>query len=50
MIFYLGNEALRRDDGGETGLYRSAADSVSKPSAGWPPESNSLLAFEFMPL
>jgi hypothetical protein len=46
MIFYLGNPDWDQADGGETGLYRNAADPVSQPAVRIPPINNSILIFE----
>jgi hypothetical protein len=49
VIFYLDNPPWSPGDGGVTGLYRNASDSVSQPALVVPPISNSLLAFECTP-
>lgn len=49
MIFFLLNDGWRPGDGGETALYASAADAVSKPIMRCPPQNNRLLAFECTP-
>jgi 2OG-Fe(II) oxygenase superfamily len=47
VMFYLMNDGWRHGDGGETGLFRSAHDSV--PDVVCPPINNSLIAFECTP-
>jgi hypothetical protein len=49
LIFFLMNDGWRPGDGGETGLYASAQDAISRPAARCPPENNSLVAFECTP-
>jgi hypothetical protein len=49
MIFYLNNPPWSKGDGGETGLFASSRDSVSKPSSFVPPVNNSILLFECTP-
>ena len=46
MIYYLANKRWKTGDGGETGLYRSAADPVDSPALAVAPRNNSLLLFE----
>jgi 2OG-Fe(II) oxygenase superfamily len=46
MIYYLANRSWSPGDGGETGLYRTAADPVERPAAIAPPVNNSILIFE----
>jgi hypothetical protein len=48
-ILYLNNPPWKFGDGGETGLYRSAADPVTSPAAIVPPENNVLLVFRTSP-
>lgn len=50
VIVFLLNDGWKPGDGGETALYASAADDISKPAACCPPRSNSLLAFECTPV
>jgi 2-oxoglutarate-Fe(II)-dependent oxygenase superfamily protein len=49
MIFYLLNDGWRPGDGGETALYSSAASTITDPPVCYPPENNSLVAFECTP-
>ncbi len=46
MIFYLGNPHWSQGEGGETGLYRLAADPIDQPALRVPPKNNSILIFE----
>jgi hypothetical protein len=48
VIYHLANPKVRTI-GGETGLYRSAGDSVDRPLVMAPPVNNSLIAFECTP-
>jgi hypothetical protein len=50
VLIYLGNESWQSGDGGETALYRSAADPVSRPFRAVAPVNNRLLAFPCSPL
>jgi hypothetical protein len=50
MLIYLANEPWHPGDGGETGLYRSAADPVNRPMCVVPPINNTLLAFPCSPI
>jgi hypothetical protein len=49
LLIYVGNEPWQPGDGGETGLYLSATQSVDEPSVRVPPRNNSLMAFECTP-
>jgi hypothetical protein len=49
LIFYLANDAWQPGDGGDTGLYESAAGPVTQPAVAWPPENNTLVSFECTP-
>jgi hypothetical protein len=49
MIYYLGNEAWKQGDGGETGLYSKRRGSVEKPDIAIPPINNSMICFECSP-
>jgi hypothetical protein len=49
MIFYLLNDGWQPGDGGETALYGSATCPISQPAVCYPPENNSLVAFECTP-
>jgi hypothetical protein len=49
VILFLLNGEWRPGDGGETGLYLSAQSDIGQPAAAYPPESNSLVAFECTP-
>jgi len=49
VIFYLANPPYATGAGGETGLYRSASDPVTGPSAVIPPYNNSMVAFACTP-
>jgi hypothetical protein len=49
VLVYLANEPWQPGDGGETGLYRSAADAVDRPAAAVAPVNNRVLAFECTP-
>ncbi|MBK8184468.1 MAG: 2OG-Fe(II) oxygenase [Candidatus Competibacteraceae bacterium] len=49
MIFYLANPPWLAGQGGETGLYACADDSVERPSARIPPANNSIVVFENTP-
>lgn len=49
MIFYLLNDGWRPGDGGETGLYDSPTAQVEQPATQYPPQNNSLVAFECTP-
>jgi 2OG-Fe(II) oxygenase superfamily len=49
VILFVSNGKWRSGDGGETGLYSSSHAAVSEPSISYPPENNSLLAFECTP-
>jgi hypothetical protein len=49
VLLYLANDPWSPGVGGETGLYRTAADPVDQPVARVPPINNSLLAFECTP-
>lgn len=49
IIYFLNNTAWAPGDGGETGLYRAARDSIEHPVAAVPPLNNSLVAFECTP-
>lgn len=49
MLFYLNNPPWFPGDGGETGLYRAADDSIDSPAALIPPLNNSILVFECTP-
>jgi hypothetical protein len=48
-IFYLGNLPWVSGDGGATGLYWNASDSIENPAASVPPVNNSMLLFECTP-
>lgn len=48
-ILFVLNGDWRPGDGGETGLYSSVESAVGEPSLSYPPENNSLLAFECTP-
>jgi hypothetical protein len=50
VLLYLANEPWFPGDGGETGLYRSAADPVNRPMRAVPPINNTLLAFPCSPI
>lgn len=50
VLLYLANEPWRPGDGGETALYRSAADPVNRPMRAVPPINNTLLAFPCSPI
>jgi hypothetical protein len=50
VLLYLANEPWRPEDGGETCLYRSAADPVDRPMRAVPPINNTLLAFPCSPI
>jgi hypothetical protein len=49
MIFYVANGSWTEGDGGETGLFQSARQSLREPTARIPPEDNSILLFECTP-
>jgi hypothetical protein len=49
IIFFLLNDGWRSGDGGETALYRSAISPIGEYAACYPPENNSLVAFECTP-
>ena len=49
-LYYLANPRWEPGDGGSTGLFTSADDSIEAPSAEMPPINNSLLLFECTPL
>jgi hypothetical protein len=49
VMFYLENEEWEVGDGGVTGLYASAANTVNRPALIVPPVNNSLLIFECTP-
>jgi hypothetical protein len=48
-LFFLLNDGWRPGDGGEIGLFSSAASSLKEPSFLCPPVNNSLIAFECTP-
>jgi 2OG-Fe(II) oxygenase superfamily len=48
-IFFVANENLRAGDGGETGVYRSGAQTPRPPDGAWPPTNNTLVTFECTP-
>jgi hypothetical protein len=49
MLYYLGEDAWRPGDGGETGLYWDWKDPVGEPVRRMPPRSNTLFAFACHP-
>jgi 2OG-Fe(II) oxygenase superfamily len=49
IIFYLLNDGWRPGDGGETALYGSGVSPITEPAVCYPPENNSLVAFECTP-
>ncbi len=49
LLFYLNNDQWRPGDGGETGLYLEADQTVGDPTVSMPPVDNSLLLFECTP-
>jgi hypothetical protein len=49
ILYYLANEPYQPWHGGLTGLYRSYADPVERPTVAVPPVNNSLVAFECTP-
>lgn len=49
MIYYLGNPPWSPGDGGETGLYAAADDSVDDPALRIAPLNNSMIVFENIP-
>jgi 2-oxoglutarate-Fe(II)-dependent oxygenase superfamily protein len=49
IMFYINNRPWSPGDGGETGLYNSATDSVDRPVVAVPPINNSMLCFECTP-
>ncbi len=49
MIYYLCNDGWRPGDGGETGLFHSATDSLERPAAVVTPVNNTMILFECTP-
>ena len=49
VLFYVDNPPWSPGEGGNTGLYSSAADPPDRPQAAVPPINNSLLAFQCTP-